>query len=48
MTWVRDVSSLYDFIGYVVLRAPDHFPREDYLKDPAVARSNTGDRVVSN
>lgn len=33
MVWVRDVSSLYDFIGYVVLRAPDRFPREDYLQD---------------
>lgn len=33
MAWVRDVNSLYDFIGYVVLRAPDQFPREDYLRD---------------
>ena len=33
MAWVRDVSSLYDFIGYVVLRAPDRFPREDYLPE---------------
>ena len=33
MAWVRDVGSLYDFIGYVVLRAPDRFPREDYLQD---------------
>ena len=33
MAWVRDVSSLYDFIGYVVLRAPDRWPREDYLQE---------------
>jgi hypothetical protein len=32
-TWVRDITSLYDFIGYVVLSAPDRFPREDYLAD---------------
>jgi hypothetical protein len=33
MAWVRDVSSLYDFIGYVVLGAPDRFPRENYLSE---------------
>ncbi|WP_225782051.1 hypothetical protein [Xenophilus sp. Marseille-Q4582] len=33
MAWVRDVSSFYDFIGYVVLRAPDRFPKEDYLPE---------------
>lgn len=33
MAWVRDLDSLYNFIGYVVLRAPDQFPREDYLRD---------------
>src|SRR4051812_31014510 len=33
MAWVRDISSLYDFLGYVVLRAPNRFPREDYLSD---------------
>lgn len=31
MAWVRDINSLYNFIGYVVLRAPDNFPTEDYL-----------------
>jgi hypothetical protein len=31
--WVRDLDSLYDFIGYVVLSAPDRFPKEDYLAD---------------
>jgi hypothetical protein len=31
MTWVSDVNSFYDFIGYVVLCAPDRFPVEDYL-----------------
>jgi hypothetical protein len=31
MRWVSDIDSLYDFIGYVVLRAPDRFPHEDYL-----------------
>ena len=31
MAWVRDISSFYDFIGYVVLRAPNRFPHEDYL-----------------
>ena len=29
--WVRDIDSLYDFIGYVVLSAPNRFPQEDYL-----------------
>lgn len=33
MAWIRDVQSLYNFIGYVVLRAPDWFPKEDYLQD---------------
>jgi hypothetical protein len=33
MPWVRDIDSLYAFIGYVVLSAPDRFPREDYLTD---------------
>ncbi|RYG85496.1 MAG: hypothetical protein EON58_22935 [Alphaproteobacteria bacterium] len=33
MAWVRDVGSFYNFIGYVVLRAPNAFPREDYLQD---------------
>lgn len=31
--WVRDVESFYNFIGYVVLRAPDNFPKEDYLAE---------------
>jgi len=31
--WVKDANSLYDFIGYVVLYAPDRFPREDYLPE---------------
>ena len=33
MRWVRDIDSLYDFIGYVVLHAPNRFPREDYLSE---------------
>lgn len=31
MTWVKDINSFYNFLGYVVLRAPDKFPIEDYL-----------------
>lgn len=31
MTWIKDIDSLYDFIGYVVIHAPDRFPTEDYL-----------------
>lgn len=31
MAWVKDIDSLYDFLGYVVLRAPNRFPVEDYL-----------------
>jgi hypothetical protein len=31
MAWVRDIDSFYNFIGYVVLRAPSSFPVEDYL-----------------
>lgn len=30
--WVRDARALYDFIGYVVVYAPDGFPVEDYLQ----------------
>ena len=32
MPWIRDIDSLYDFIGYVVLSAPNAFPEEDYLQ----------------
>lgn len=28
---VNNIDSLYDFIGYVVLCAPNNFPNEDYL-----------------
>lgn len=31
MAWVRDIDTFYNFIGYVVLRAPNRFPVEDYL-----------------
>lgn len=31
MAWVRDIDSLFNFIGFVVLRAPSNFPVEDYL-----------------
>ncbi len=31
VTWVKDIDSLFDFIGYVVIYAPDRFPVEDYL-----------------
>ena len=31
MIWVRDVDSFYNFIGYVINRAPNTFPVEDYL-----------------
>jgi hypothetical protein len=30
--WVTKFDSLYDFIGYVVLSAPDEFPQEDFLR----------------
>ena len=33
MVWVRDINSLYNFVGYVVLGAPDRFPKEDYLAE---------------
>ena len=33
MNRVKDIDSLYDFIGYVVLCAPDDFPRRDYLAE---------------
>ena len=32
MAWVNNLDGLHDFIGYVVLRAPDRFPNEDYLR----------------
>jgi hypothetical protein len=31
--WVRDIDRLHDFIAYVVVHAPDNFPKEDYLKE---------------
>jgi len=31
MVWVKDIDSLCDFLGYVILRAPNRFPVEDYL-----------------
>ena len=30
--WIRDARTLWDFIGYVVIYAPDTFPVEDYLQ----------------
>jgi hypothetical protein len=33
MRWVRHLASLHDFIGFIVLRAPDRFPKEDFLSD---------------
>lgn len=30
---IQSVDHLYNLIGYVVLRAPDRFPVEDYLAD---------------
>lgn len=38
MAWVKDIDSFYNFIGYVVLSAPDRFPVEDYL--PAERQMN--------
>ncbi|HSE15780.1 MAG TPA: hypothetical protein VLB46_01940 [Pyrinomonadaceae bacterium] len=32
MSWIRDLDSLWDFIGYVVLSAPDDFAEEDFLQ----------------
>ena len=32
MAHVTDLHSLYDFIGYVVLYAPDRFPQREYLQ----------------
>lgn len=31
MARISDISSFYDFIGYVVLCAPNRFPIRDYL-----------------
>ena len=31
MARLTNIDSLYDFIGYVVLCAPDGFPQRDYL-----------------
>jgi hypothetical protein len=33
MRWVRHLEALHDFIGHVVLGAPDRFPRESFLSD---------------
>ena len=30
---IQSIDSLYDFIGYVVLCAPDRFPRRDYIPE---------------
>jgi exonuclease VII small subunit len=32
MSWITDLNSFRDFIGYAVLCAPDDFPEEDYLQ----------------
>jgi hypothetical protein len=32
MSRIKDIDSLYNFIGYVVLCAPDQFPQRDYLR----------------
>jgi hypothetical protein len=31
MIWVRNLRDFHDFIGYVILSAPDDFPKENYL-----------------
>ena len=31
-SWIQDLNSLWDFIGYVVLSAPNDFAEEDYLQ----------------
>ena len=31
-SWIQDLNSLRDFVGYVVLCAPDNFPEEDFLQ----------------
>ena len=31
MAEIEDIDSLYDFIGYVVVCAPDNFPYRDFL-----------------
>lgn len=33
MRWVRHLAALDDFVGLVVLHAPDRFRREDFLAD---------------
>jgi len=33
MRWVLHLDALHDFIGLVILRAPDRFPRRDFLPD---------------
>lgn len=33
MRWVQHLHELHDFIGLVVLSAPDRFRKEDFLKD---------------
>ena len=32
MSWVTDIDSLWEFIGLVVLSAPDDFEQEDFLE----------------
>lgn len=31
MQWIKNYDSFVDFISYVLLSAPNDFPREDYL-----------------
>lgn len=44
MAWVRDVDSLYNLIGYAVLRAPRSFPKfqEEPTNSTPVTMSNSG------
>jgi hypothetical protein len=33
MKWVESLEDLYEFVGYVILYAPDRFPYRDFLSD---------------
>jgi hypothetical protein len=46
---IQTVDSLYDFIGYIVLCAPDQFPNRDYLpSDQQRGLSATLDRSLAS
>jgi hypothetical protein len=46
MPSIRSLPHLYDFIGYMVLRAPDRYPTEDFLEPDEQMTLDRGFRML--